>query len=126
MRYAIVIEKGPTSYGAYVPDLPGCVAVGKSAATYSHSVAGSGMGKPSSRRPSKCIGTASAINFLASVVSESNFSRVNWHNEDCRRRNRRVGSTRIQVLMRNRVFGALFSSGRPNREYCHSECLLRN
>ncbi|HJT77120.1 MAG TPA: type II toxin-antitoxin system HicB family antitoxin [Gemmataceae bacterium] len=30
MRYAIVIEKGPTSYGAYVPDLPGCVAVGDS------------------------------------------------------------------------------------------------
>jgi len=27
-RYAIVIERGPTSYGAYVPDLPGCVAVG--------------------------------------------------------------------------------------------------
>jgi predicted RNase H-like HicB family nuclease len=26
MRYAIVIEKGPESYGAYVPDLPGCVA----------------------------------------------------------------------------------------------------
>jgi predicted RNase H-like HicB family nuclease len=25
-RYAIVIEKGPASYGAYVPDLPGCVA----------------------------------------------------------------------------------------------------
>ncbi len=29
MRYAIVIEKGKTSYGAYVPDLPGCVAVGE-------------------------------------------------------------------------------------------------
>jgi predicted RNase H-like HicB family nuclease len=29
MRYAIVIEKGPTSYGAYIPDLPGCVAVGE-------------------------------------------------------------------------------------------------
>ena len=27
MRYAIVIEKGPTSFGAYVPDLPGCIAV---------------------------------------------------------------------------------------------------
>lgn len=26
MRYAIVIEKGAASYGAYVPDLPGCVA----------------------------------------------------------------------------------------------------
>ena len=26
MRYAIVIERGPDSYGAYVPDLPGCVA----------------------------------------------------------------------------------------------------
>ncbi len=28
MRYAIVIEKSETGYGAYVPDLPGCVAVG--------------------------------------------------------------------------------------------------
>jgi predicted RNase H-like HicB family nuclease len=28
MRYAVVIEQGPASYGAYVPDLPGCVAVG--------------------------------------------------------------------------------------------------
>lgn len=27
MRYAIVLERGETSYGAYVPDLPGCVAV---------------------------------------------------------------------------------------------------
>ena len=26
MRYAIVVEEGETSYGAYVPDLPGCVA----------------------------------------------------------------------------------------------------
>jgi len=26
-RYVVVIEQGPTSYGAYVPDLPGCVAV---------------------------------------------------------------------------------------------------
>lgn len=29
MRYLVVIEKGETSYGAYVPDLPGCVAVGE-------------------------------------------------------------------------------------------------
>lgn len=29
MRYAILIEKGDTSYGAYVLDLPGCVAVGE-------------------------------------------------------------------------------------------------
>jgi predicted RNase H-like HicB family nuclease len=27
-RYAIVIEKAPTNYAAYVPDLPGCVATG--------------------------------------------------------------------------------------------------
>jgi predicted RNase H-like HicB family nuclease len=32
IRYAVVIEPGPTSVGAYVPDLPGCVAVGKSVA----------------------------------------------------------------------------------------------
>ncbi|MGD9633765.1 MAG: type II toxin-antitoxin system HicB family antitoxin [Pirellulales bacterium] len=25
-RYAIVIEKAPTNYAGYVPDLPGCVA----------------------------------------------------------------------------------------------------
>jgi predicted RNase H-like HicB family nuclease len=28
-KYAVVIERGDTSYGAYVPDLPGCIAVGK-------------------------------------------------------------------------------------------------
>ena len=28
-RYTVVIEKGPKSYGAFVPDLPGCVAVAK-------------------------------------------------------------------------------------------------
>ena len=27
MKYAVVFEKGPTSVGATVPDLPGCVAV---------------------------------------------------------------------------------------------------
>ena len=26
MRFAVVIEKGDASWGAYVPDLPGCVA----------------------------------------------------------------------------------------------------
>ena len=30
MRYAIVIEKSENNYGAWVPDLPGCVATGKS------------------------------------------------------------------------------------------------
>lgn len=29
MRYAIVIEKAGSNYSAYVPDLPGCVATGK-------------------------------------------------------------------------------------------------
>lgn len=28
MRYTIVIEKAPNNYAAYVPDLPGCVAIG--------------------------------------------------------------------------------------------------
>jgi predicted RNase H-like HicB family nuclease len=28
--YAVIIEKGSTSYDAYVPDLPGCVAAGES------------------------------------------------------------------------------------------------
>lgn len=28
-QYTVILEKGPTSWGAYVPDLPGCVSVGK-------------------------------------------------------------------------------------------------
>lgn len=32
MRYAVVFEKSEASFGAYVPDLPGCVAVGDSLA----------------------------------------------------------------------------------------------
>ena len=30
MRYLVIVEKGATSFGAYVPDLPGCVAAGES------------------------------------------------------------------------------------------------
>lgn len=29
MRYMVVLERGESSFGAYVPDLPGCVAVGE-------------------------------------------------------------------------------------------------
>jgi predicted RNase H-like HicB family nuclease len=32
MRYAIVIENTGTSYSAYVPDLPGCIATGATVA----------------------------------------------------------------------------------------------
>ncbi|MGI8422942.1 MAG: type II toxin-antitoxin system HicB family antitoxin [Chloroflexota bacterium] len=31
-RYAVVIEKGESGFGAYVPDLPVCVALGKTEA----------------------------------------------------------------------------------------------
>ena len=31
-QYLIIIENGASSYGAYVPDLPGCVAVGETKA----------------------------------------------------------------------------------------------
>ncbi len=30
MEYLVVLEKGKTSFGAYVPGLPGCIAVGES------------------------------------------------------------------------------------------------
>lgn len=29
-QYAVIYEQGPTSWGAWVPDLPGCVAAGDS------------------------------------------------------------------------------------------------
>ena len=30
MKYTVLIEQGASSYGAWLPDLPGCVAVGES------------------------------------------------------------------------------------------------
>jgi predicted RNase H-like HicB family nuclease len=30
MEYVVIVEQGDTSFGACVPDLPGCVAVGES------------------------------------------------------------------------------------------------
>ncbi len=29
MKYMVVVEKGKSSYGAFVPDLPCCIAVGE-------------------------------------------------------------------------------------------------
>ncbi len=29
MQFTVIIEKGDTSWGAYVPDLPGCIAAGE-------------------------------------------------------------------------------------------------
>lgn len=28
-RFTVVVERGPNSYSAYVPDLPACIATGK-------------------------------------------------------------------------------------------------
>ncbi len=32
MKYAVIVEEGDTSFGAHVPDLPGCVAVAETKA----------------------------------------------------------------------------------------------
>jgi predicted RNase H-like HicB family nuclease len=29
MKYVVIVEKGASSFGAYVPDLPGCAVVGE-------------------------------------------------------------------------------------------------
>ena len=29
IRYVVILERGESEFGAYVPDLPGCVAVGE-------------------------------------------------------------------------------------------------
>ncbi len=29
IKYTVIVEKGESSYGAFVPDLPGCIAVGE-------------------------------------------------------------------------------------------------
>ena len=40
MRYAIVIEKAENNYPAYVPDLPGCIATGKTVEETEQSIRG--------------------------------------------------------------------------------------
>jgi len=30
MKYMVIVERGPSSFGAYVPDLPGCIAAATS------------------------------------------------------------------------------------------------
>lgn len=30
IQYTVILEEGPGSWGAYIPDLPGCVAAGES------------------------------------------------------------------------------------------------
>ena len=29
MKYTVIVEQGEASYGAFVPDLPGCISVGE-------------------------------------------------------------------------------------------------
>ena len=36
MDYVVIVKKGEASYGAYVPDLSGCVAVGETRAEVMH------------------------------------------------------------------------------------------
>lgn len=36
MQYLVVIERGESSFGAYVPDLPGCIATAESESEVRH------------------------------------------------------------------------------------------
>ena len=38
MKYAVIIEKATRNYSAYVPDLPGCVATGKTRGEAAHNI----------------------------------------------------------------------------------------
>ncbi len=39
MKYAIVIERAARNYSAYVPDLPGCIATGRTVAAVKRHIA---------------------------------------------------------------------------------------
>ena len=38
LQYTVVIEKGESAYGSYVPDLPGCTGIGKTRAAAIRSI----------------------------------------------------------------------------------------
>nr|VFK27387.1 MAG: Predicted nuclease of the RNAse H fold, HicB family [Candidatus Kentron sp. MB]VFK74288.1 MAG: Predicted nuclease of the RNAse H fold, HicB family [Candidatus Kentron sp. MB] len=38
MKYTVILEEGASSYGAFVPDLSGCIAVGETKQQALHSI----------------------------------------------------------------------------------------
>ena len=44
MKYAVVVERSPTGFAAYVPDLPGCVAAGGTPTDFAWPIFLFGMG----------------------------------------------------------------------------------
>ena len=37
-KYAVVVERGPNNFSAYVPDLPGCITTAKTLDEISHNI----------------------------------------------------------------------------------------
>lgn len=78
MRYLVVVEEGPTSFGAYVPDLPGCILPGKQRKRF----------LPSFERPSNCISlTSRRVESLFHILRQrASWSKSRPHNRALHRR----------------------------------------
>ena len=72
MTYTVIIERGDASYGAYVPDLPGCVAVaeteaevreliGEAVAFHLEGLAAEGAGPPEPRSVAGTVETPAVV-----------------------------------------------------------------
>jgi hypothetical protein len=71
MRYAVIVEEGETSFGAYVPDLPGCVAVAETKAEVLRLIE-----RPSNSTSTVCVKT---INQFLDPLPVLNTSKLKLH-----------------------------------------------
>lgn len=74
MQYLVVIERGPTNFGAHVPDLPGCVAVAESQAEAGAAVPALGCTRdrtrPGSAAALGALGARLALSLMAPPVRD--------------------------------------------------------
>lgn len=80
LQYAVVYERTPNNYGAYVPDLPGCVSTGDSWDETQENIREAiafhieGLMSDGDPVPEPCMSVGDAMAFHSEVLAESNVS----------------------------------------------------
>ncbi len=77
LQYAVVYERTPNNYGAYVPDLPGCVSTGDSWDEIQENIQEAmafhieGLTMEGEPVPDPCMSVADAMIFHSEILAES-------------------------------------------------------
>ena len=80
LQYAVVYERTPNNYGAYVPDLPGCVSTGDNWDEIQENIHEAisfhieGLMMDNDPVPEPCMSVGDAMAFHSKVLAESDIS----------------------------------------------------